>query len=272
VEEAAERVRSLKAAKAPQAEVKAAVEAYVALTEAAPKGESKTTTATTNQSPVEAAAEKVRSLKASKAPQAEVKAAVEAYIALTEGGSKGESKSSTVDVQQTPVEAAAEKVRQLKAAKAPQPEVKAAVEHYLSLTGGAPAQASAPAQTTDSSAAAPTRTTASTESKTSTDVEAAAEKVRSLKAAKAPQAEVKAAVEAYIALTEPQSAQSTNTSSETRGEQQDSTAQAGSQAGAETRASESRSSESRPAEAQRGSETQPAADEEAPAVRMHLGE
>jgi len=187
VEEAAERVRALKAAKAPQAEVKAAVEAYVALTEAAPKGECKATVVPVQQTPVEAAAEKVRTLKAAKAPQAEVKAAVEAYIALTEGGSKAECKASVVAVQQTPVEAAAEKVRQLKAAKAPQAEVKAAVEAYLALT-----QPAAAAQT----ASAPTEVKA--ESKTCTDLEAAAEKVKSLKAAKAPQAEVKAAVEAYI--------------------------------------------------------------------------
>jgi len=138
------------------------------------------------KTPVEAAAEKVRSLKASKAPQDEVKAAVEAYIALTEGGSKSESKASVVAVDQTPVEAAAERVRQLKAAKAPQPEVKAAVEAYLALTtpaGAASTQASAPA--------------AVAESKASGDLEAAAEKVKTLKAAKASQAEVKAAVEAY---------------------------------------------------------------------------
>jgi hypothetical protein len=264
VEEAADRVRTLKAAKAPQAEVKAAVEAYVALTEAAPQqAEPRATAVSVQQTPVEVAAERVRSLKAAKAPQAEVKAAVEAYIALTEGGSKGESKAAVVAVQQTPVEAAAEKVRQLKAAKAPQPEVKAAVEAYLALTqpAGAATEASAPTPAAESKS----------ESRASSDLEVAAERVKSLKAskapqaevkaaveayiveeakdkvqklkaAKAPQAEVKAAVEAYIALTEPQSASSSSSAAESA------------PAAAESAAPESN------------------ADEETPAVRMHLGE
>jgi hypothetical protein len=274
VEEAADRVRTLKAAKAPQAEVKAAVEAYVALTEAAPKqAEPKATAVSVQQTPVEVAAEKVRSLKAAKAPQAEVKAAVEAYIALTEGGSKGESKASVVAVQQTPVEAAAEKVRQLKAAKAPQPEVKAAVEAYLALTqpAGAATQASAPTPAAESK---------SSESKASSDLEVAAERVKSLKAskapqaevkaaveayiveeakdkvqklkaAKAPQAEVKAAVEAYIALTEPQAASSSSS------------------AAAEPTPA---AAESAPAAAQSTPAPESNADEETPTVRMHLGE
>jgi hypothetical protein len=180
-------VRALKAAKASQAEVKAAVEAYIALADAQPKGETKTAAATGSQNSVEAAADKVRQLKAAKAPQAEVKAAVEAYIALTQGGSKDASAKTTTGSASTSttaapaaagsVEAAADRVRQLKAAKAPQAEVKAAVDAYVALTqGGAASGQSA--------------------------VERAADKVRSLKAAKAPQSEVKAAVEAYVALTQ----------------------------------------------------------------------
>jgi len=123
---------------------------------------------------VEVAAEKVRQLKAAKAPQSEVKAAVEAYLALTQPAGAAPASAPVAEVKAesktlTDLETAAEKVKSLKAAKAPQSEVKAAVEAYK--------------------------------------IEEAKANVQRLKAAKAPQAEVKAAVEAYIALTEPPKAE-----------------------------------------------------------------
>jgi diketogulonate reductase-like aldo/keto reductase len=78
---------------------------------------------------METAAEKIRTLKASNAPQAEVRAAVEAC--------------------------AAERIRTLKAQNAPQEEVRAAIETYVALADAPPLSGEKPTSSSSSSASPP---------------------------------------------------------------------------------------------------------------------
>jgi pyruvate/2-oxoglutarate dehydrogenase complex dihydrolipoamide dehydrogenase (E3) component len=200
VQEAAERVRAVKAAGADAAEVKAAVDAYIALNNevnaAQPSQASTPSVASDAPSTAEEAANRVRSLKASGAPQAEVQAAVDAFNAFkpTTSPSVSSAPGSTTPSAHSALKAAADKVRALKSSGAAQAEVKAAVDAYVALSEAGEAKA-----TTETTSAPPV---AQAEPKAapaaSQAVSVAADKVRALKAAGAPQAEVQAAVAVYL--------------------------------------------------------------------------
>jgi hypothetical protein len=173
VEDIAAKVRQLKADHAPEAAVKAVVAEYVSL-QGLPAAKAVEVAV---QSPAVDAAEKVvQALKAKMASQDEVRAAVEAYLALKYPSRAVETKHAERQEggAQTPLEAAMTKVRALKAAKASQEEVTAAVAEYRRLLAAADAA--------------------------KVSLEEAIAKVRALKEARASQAEVSAAVAEYRAL------------------------------------------------------------------------
>lgn len=180
---AAAHVRAVKAAGASQDEVRKAVEAYIAVRAATGGGPETKTPAPAESKPAEspelvAAGDKVRAVKAANAPQAEVDAAVYAFK----------------------LQRAADHVKAVKASGASQEDVKVAVDAYSALLANPPvakaaavqpAVAQTPAQPVTQPPAAQAELT----------LEGAKEKVRQLKAQGASPADVKAAVDAYNALT-----------------------------------------------------------------------
>jgi hypothetical protein len=178
-------VRTLKARKAPQEDVREAIAAYVALKDA--------TVTTISLSPLEAAAARVKDLKARNAPQDEVKTAVAEYVSL-----KGVPvvKPLEVEVKSPEVDAAMEVVRVLKSRMAPQEEVRAAVDNYVALKYPSRAIAETNLEAKVGSAAVVSESPTAPQ----TPLDEAMAKVRSLKAAKASQADVSAAVAEYKRL------------------------------------------------------------------------
>mmetsp|Transcript_70767 Transcript_70767/g.188758 ORF Transcript_70767/g.188758 Transcript_70767/m.188758 type:complete len:854 (-) Transcript_70767:65-2626(-) len=159
---------------------------------------------------VTAQANLVRELKAAKAPKSEIDAAVKVLLELKAkagvdpksgaGASAAPAPPAAAGSDADAVAAQANKVRELKAAKAPKPEIDAAVKVLLELKARAGvdpktnAPASANSGSTTAGAAAPSG------SVSAEAVAAQATKVRELKNAKAPKAEIDAAVKMLLTL------------------------------------------------------------------------
>ena len=224
VVQADEKVKMLKAEKAPREQVREAVEQCISVC-------GKNDNQVHQSDPVIQAAEKIIMLKSAGAPEQEVKEAVTQYIELTEGsGSVNQVHPSD------PVAEAAERIRMLKSSGAPEEEVKEAVIQYLRLTEGLGSenQEKESANPLDPNVQTTVQTTESlrvleqevkeTETQyipipiesshnevkkfyeaclattAEQDKQTAAQKIRDLKAAKAPKEQIKVAVEQYVEI------------------------------------------------------------------------
>lgn len=190
VQAQADKVRALKAAHVPQVEVTAAIEELKRLKAKYEQQESKKPAAEqpAQNITLEAAAEKIRSLKDAHASQADVSQAIAVYNVLKE--------THSLD----PVAVAAERIRVLKAALAPADLVVAAIQEHKKASEQ-PAVVTTPTLPTNASATNLPTSAAKPKSNTNTPtVDSLAQKVVSLKASGAPQEQVATAVAELTSL------------------------------------------------------------------------